>query len=165
MTTQVLLVSTMTDATACAATMQSALGVGVDVAITRREAFSALRRGEFAVVVIDESLAEGDPEWADRAWLQAGLAIPMEVNFAITARTRLVREVRGALQRRRLEKDLARREATVSIGSELKGSVTGLLLETQLTLRVPGVPAALTPKLLHLVELCGELRERLNGQA
>jgi len=43
--------------------------------------------------------------------------------------------------------------------------VTGLLLESQLALREPAIPASLEPKLRHLVELAGALRERLRGPA
>ena len=165
MSRKVLLISTMRDGKACAVAMAEQLDVPVEFAAGRREGLSALRREDYSVVVIEESLAEADPDWADLAWQQAGTAVPMEVNFAISARTRLVREVRGALARRQHETDMARREAAAAIGSELKGSVTGLLLQTQLTLREPGVPPMLAPKLQHLVELATEIRERLRGNA
>ena len=161
METGVLLISTIRDAKACAAAMMERLGVPVEIAAGRREGLIALRRGDYGVVVIEESLAEADPDWADLAWLQAGTAVPIEVNFAISARERLIREVRGGLARRQQEEEQARREATAEIGSELKGSVTGLLLQAELTLREPNVPPMLAPKLQHLLELATEIRERL----
>ncbi len=157
----VLLVSTMKDAKEGAALIAEQLGLPVDVAPGRREALTALRHSEFAVVVIEENLAESDAEWANLVWQHAGLAIPMEVNFSITARSRLIREIRAALSRRQQQTELARREASRTIGNELKGSVTGLLLQTQLTQRSRGVPPELAPKLQHLVELATEIRERL----
>ena len=134
-----------------------------DLKAGRREGLVALRRENYSVVVIEESLAEADPDWADLAWQQAGTAVPMEVNLAISARERLIREVRGALARRQQEKEQARREAAAAIGSELKGSVTGLLLQAELTLREPNVPPPLAPKLQHILELATEIRERLRG--
>jgi hypothetical protein len=46
---------------------------------------------------------------------------------------------------------------------ELKTSVTGLLLESELVLREPATPISLQPRLRHLVELAVVLRERLRG--
>jgi signal transduction histidine kinase len=157
----VLLVSTMKDAKEGAALVAEQLGFPVEVAPGRREALTALRHAEYAVVVIEESLAESDAEWAGLVWQHAGLAVPMEVNFSITARSRLVREIRSALSRRQQETELARKEAARTIGNELKSSVTGLLLQTQLAQRSRGIPAELAPKLQHLVELATEIRERL----
>ena len=126
---------------------------------------AALRRAKFGVVVVEESLAELDPEWADQVWDLAGLAIPVQVNFAISGSARLSREVKAALARRDGEQAVARRAAVTEIENDLKSAVTGLLLESQLVLREPAIPASLEPKLRHLAELAGVLRERLRGSA
>jgi hypothetical protein len=120
-----------------------------------------LRRQQFGVVVVEESLVEGDPEWADQVWKQAGLAMPVLVNFAIAGCARLGREVKAALLRREGDKAVARRAAVSEVENELKSTVTGLLLESELVLREPEIPASLEPRLRHLAELAGKLRERL----
>jgi hypothetical protein len=135
----------------------------VEVASNRRAGLAALRRAEFGVVVVEESLAESDPEWAEQVWELAGLAMPVQVNFAISGCARLGREVKAALLRKDGEKAVARRAAVKEIENDLKSTVTGLLLESELALREPAIPAALEPKLRHLVELAGALRERLRG--
>jgi hypothetical protein len=89
--------------------------------------------------------------------------MPVQVNFAISGCSRLGREVKAALLRRDGEQAVARRAAVTEIENDLKSAVTGLLLESQLALREPAIPAALEPKLRHLVELAGALRERLRG--
>ncbi len=161
MTKNVLIIATIEGVENCAQAIAEQLGTRVEVASTRRMGLMALRRSEFEVVVIEESLVEGDAVWADMVWEQAGLAMPVQVNFAISGAARLVREVRAALARRDGEYALARRAAAVEIENELKSSVTGLLLESELALREPKGSATLEPKLRHLVELAGSLRERL----
>jgi uncharacterized protein YfiM (DUF2279 family) len=164
-TRDVLLISTMDGAEHCAQWIAGQVGSNVEVAATRRAGLVALRRAKFGVVVVEESLAESDSEWADLVWDLAGLAMPVQVNFAISGCARLSREVKAALLRRDGEQAVARRAAVTEIENDLKSAVTGLLLESQLVLREPTVPASLEPKLRHLVELAGLLRERLRGPA
>jgi hypothetical protein len=159
------MISTMDGAEHCAQWIAGQLGSHVEVAATRRAGLAALRRSEFGVVVVEESLAEADPDWADQVWGLAGLAMPVQVNFAISGCARLSREVKAALMRRDGEQAVARRAAVTEIENDLKSAVTGLLLESQLALREPAIPPSLEPKLRHLVELAGALRERLRGTA
>lgn len=161
----VLLISTMDGAENCAKWIADQLGLKVEVAATRRAGLVALRRTRFGVVVVEESLAELDPEWADQVWNLTGLAIPMQVNFAISGCARLSREVKAALLRRDGEQTVAHRAAVMEIENDLKSAVTGLLLESELVLSEPTVPASLEPKLRHLVELASVLRERLRGSS
>jgi len=163
MSKSVLMVTSMADAEGCAAAIERQLGLSVEVAGTRRAALTALRRGEFSVVVLEETMAVADPQGADLLWQQAGTAVPVQVNFAIASCARLVREVRAALARREQEKTLAMRAASSAVGSELKSVVTGILLQSELALREPMVPPKLQEKLRHLVELAGNLRERLQA--
>ena len=71
------------------------------------------------------------------------------------------REVKAALRRRDGDQAVARRVAVTELENDLKSSVTGLLLESELALREPSIPATLEPKLRHLVELAAALRQRL----
>lgn len=159
----VLLISTMDGAEHCAKWIADQIGSKVEVAATRRAGLTALRRASYGVVVVEESLTELDAQWADQVWALAGLAIPVQVNFAISGCARLSREVKSALLRRDGEQSVAHRAAVTEIENDLKSAVTGLLLESQLVLNEPTVPASLEPKLRHLVELAGVLRERLRG--
>jgi len=158
---EVLLISTMPDAPACAVAMADHLQVEVELAATQRQALIALRDRSFSVIAIEQSLAERDADWAESIWQESGVAVPLELNFSISARDRLFREVKAALSRRNRELAMARTEAAAVLGSQLKGSITGLLLQTQLTLQDPGLPAHLAPRLHHLVDLASNIRERL----
>ena len=165
MTRDVLLISMMEGLDHCRRALEESLGAKVAAATNRREALAVLRRAEFGVVVVEEGLAESDPAWADQVWDQAGFAVPLQANFAITGCARLEREVRAALWRREGEQAIARRAVTTEIENELKSSLTGLLLQSELAWREPSVPPALEPRLRHVVELAGAIRERLRTRA
>lgn len=164
MNRQVLIISSMDGAENCGRMISEQVAAVVEVASDRKAGLAALRRAEFGVVVVEESLAEADPEWAELVWELAGLAMPLQVNFAISGCARLGREVKAALLRKDGELVVARKEAAADIENDLKSAVTGLLLESQLALSEPAVPASLEPKLRHLVELAGALRDRLEAR-
>ena len=161
MNNDILIISSMEGAENCARVIGQQIRASVSVAAGPREGMVALRQGTFGVVVVEESLTEADPDWADQIWELAGLAMPLQINFAISGCNRLGREIKAALARRDGENDQARRAAAAELENELKSTVTGLLLESELALREPSIPATLEPKLRHLVELAGALRERL----
>ena len=161
MNQNMLLVTNIPGAENCAAAITRQLGLGVELVSSGRAALAALRRREYAVVVLDENQTEADPAGADVLWQQAGLAIPIQVNLAISGSGRLLREIRAALQRREREQALALRAATQVIGGEINTTITGLLLQTQLMLSEPTIPTALLPKLQQVAQLAGTLRQQL----
>jgi len=161
----ILIVSAAEGIERCATAVAQQLHLTVEIAGYRRAALAAVRRGEYSVILVDESLAESDPAWADLLAQNAGFALSMQINFATTGCARLVREVRSVLLRREHEMVLARQSAVATLQNELRSSVTGLLLQSELALREPSVPPALAPKLRHLVELAGVIREQLRPVA
>jgi len=157
----VLLIAMVEGIASCMRRMEEELQVKVEAARSRREGLDALRCADYGVVVIEESLVEGDPAWADEVWELAGSAVPLQFNFAISGCGRLCREVRAAIARRDREQAIARRSVATEIENELKSSLTGLLLQSELAMREPAVPASLEPKLKHVVEMAGAIRDRL----
>ena len=81
----ILMVTGIEGARNCAAVVAKQLGMEVEIAEGRRAALAALRKKEFAVV-LDETIAECDPAAAEAIWEHAGLAIPMQINFALSGR-------------------------------------------------------------------------------
>ena len=160
-----LLITGISGAEHCAASLSKQLGLPVEVAGSRRDGMAALRKREYSIVVVDEPVAEASSEGAELLWKQAGLAIPLQINFAISGTNRLIREVRAALQRREMEQHLAMRAAATAIENELRDTVTGLLLHSQLALAEPLVSAPLTAKLQTVAALAGNLRTRLERSA
>lgn len=163
--TQVLMIASMKNADGCGREVAERAGVTVEVATNRRAGLAALRRSSFEVVLVEENLAESDPGWADEVWQLAGAGVAVQVNFAIVSCVRLSREVKAALTRKESERVSARRAVASEIETDLKLSITGLLLESELALREPELPDALQPKLRRIVELAGALRERIDQRA
>lgn len=157
----VLLVTSMSGAENCAAAIGRQLGLTVEVAGNRRLALAALRRREYSVLVLDESLVEADPAGTEVLWQQAGLAIPIQVNLGICGCNRVLREVRAALQRREREMSLAMRAAAQIMEGEVNTTLTGLLLKTQLALEEPALTPRAADKLRQVAELAGLLRDQL----
>src|SRR5271157_5147908 len=126
----ILIVTGIEGARNCAAVVQAQLGMDVEVADGRKAALAALRRREFLAVAVDETMAECDPAAAEAIWERAGLAIPLQINFALSGAARLIREIRSALHRREREQMLARKAAAAAVELELKTTVAGLLLQS-----------------------------------
>jgi len=158
----ILMVTGIEGARNCADVVAKQLGTDVQVAEGRRAALAALRRDEFAAVVVDETMTECDPAAAEAIWDRSGLAIPLQINFALSGAARLIREIRAALHRREREELLARRAAAAAIESELKTTVAGLLLNSQLAISGNEVPAQIADKLRVVADLAGNLRQQLN---
>jgi hypothetical protein len=159
----ILLVTGIEGAQNCAAVVETQLGIDVDVAAGRKAALAALRSTEYAAVVIDETLAECDPAAAERICEQAGLAMPLQINFAISGAARLTREIRAALRRREREQALARHAAAAALETELKSTVAGLLLHSELALKGSEVPPPVAEKLRVVADLAGSLRQQLSA--
>jgi signal transduction histidine kinase len=159
----ILIVTGIEGARNCAAVVQAQLGMEVEVAEGRKAALAALRRREFLAVAVDETVAECDPAAAEAVWERAGLAIPLQINFALSGAARLIREIRSALHRREREQALARRAATAAIESELKSTVAGLLLHSQLALSGAEMPPPIAERLRMVADLAGNLRQQLNA--
>jgi hypothetical protein len=157
----ILMVSGMEGAKNCASVIATHLGREVEVADGRKQALAALRRKEFTAVVVDESFVECDPAGTESIWEHAGLAIPIQVNFALCGAARVVREIRAAMHRREREQALAHRAAAVAFESELKTTVAGLLLHSELAASGSEVPAPIAERLRTVAELAGNLRQKL----
>ena len=158
----ILIVTGIEGAQNCAAVVGAQMGMEVELAAGRKAALALLRRHEYAAVVVDESMAECDPAAAEAIWEHSGLAIPMQINFALSGAARLIREIRAALHRREREQTLARRAAAAAIETELKTTVAGLLLNSQLALSGGEVPSPIADKLRVVADLASNLRQQLN---
>jgi hypothetical protein len=158
----ILMVTGIEGARNCADVVSAQLCMDVKVASGRKDALAALRQHEFLAVVVDETLAECDPAAAEKICEHAGMAIPLQINFALSGAARLIREIRAALHRREREETVARKAAAAAIEAELKTTVAGLLLHSQLALNGSDVPAAIAERLRMVADLAGSLRQQLS---
>jgi len=158
----ILIVSGIEGVRNCSDAVAKLLALKVEIAEGRRAALDALRKRSFSAVVVDETLAECDPAAADAIWEHSGAAIPLQINFALSSASRIVREVRAAINRREREQAVALLAAREDIGTELRKTVTGLLLQSQLALSQSGVPTVVAEKLRTVADLAGTLRQQLS---
>jgi CheY-like chemotaxis protein len=161
----ILLVTPSERSRECSAALQEATGEEVMVAESLARATTLLRAECYQVVVLDQYLLEIEPHEAGSTLEHMGTAIPVQVNLAISGMERLLREVRSAIQRRQFEEVRARRAVIGTIYSELNGTVTALLLSTELALEAPGLPVAASEKLESVHDLVKKLRKQLESGA
>lgn len=160
MPSTILLIASAAPALVLADALQRELNLTCFHTANRRAGLAALRRADYSLILLDEDLAEADPLATDALFQTAGSAPVLEINVTAGVE-RVVRQVRSALYRRAQDEARARTVATASLQSELRASLTGLLLESQLALRDAAPEQA--PKLQHLVRLAGDLRDRLRA--
>ncbi len=160
----ILLVTSSLRAADCAAALNKATGKRVVVAESLARAVTLLRAECYLAVVLDQHLLETDPREAETALEHLGTAIAVPVNLGICGMERLVREVREAVQRRQREEVGARKAVMGRMHGELNGTVTALLLSSELALGTPGLPAAATEKIESVHELVKKLRRHLESK-
>lgn len=158
----ILIVTGIEGAKNCADALTRHLGRDVEVVDGRKAALAALRRREFAAVVLDETIADCDQAGAQLIWERAGLAIPLQVNFAVSGTERLIRDVRAALNRRDRERKVAEKAAVAAIESDLNSTLAGLVLHSELALSSTEAGSPLAARLRTMADLAGSLRERLS---
>jgi hypothetical protein len=159
----ILLVTPRERASTCAAAMSGATGEALTTAESLSRATTLLRAESYRAVVLDQQLLETEPHEAATMLAHLGTAILVEVNLAITGRDRLVREVSAAFERSLREEARARRAAIGQLHHELSGTVTALLLTSELGLKIPGLPPSVAEKLQSVRELAQKLRQQLES--
>lgn len=157
----VLIVTAIDDIETTAAALATQLKLKVEIAASRAAALRLLARRAYTVILLDQNLADSDPEGASLLWSHAGVAIPLQINFALAGSARVEREVRAALARRQREEQLASVAATTAIDIELKNAITGFLLESRLALAEENIPPHIEIRLRTLADMADRLRERL----
>jgi hypothetical protein len=157
----ILLITPSARAQDCAEAFLQATNETAHVATTLQQAVSQLRAHEYSAVVIDQSLLDAEPDASEMLLQHIGMAMPVYVNFAISGIERVVRELRAALCRRKREAIIARQGAEQALRSELRGTVTALLLSCELALQMPHLPHAAETKIRAAYELAREMRAKI----
>ncbi len=145
----------------CADALRVATGQETEWAQSLQEAATRLRQQTYSAAVIDQFLLETEPDESDQMIEHLGTAFPVYVNFAVTGMDRLVREVRSALHRRQREEGVARRAVAEQMNSEMRETLTAMLLSCELAMSVPDVPDPAVEKIRAIDNLARELRLRL----
>jgi 16S rRNA C967 or C1407 C5-methylase (RsmB/RsmF family) len=159
--TTALIVTAIDGIESRAAELARHLNVTIEVASNRTAALRLLSRKGYAIVVVDQILFDSDPEGCDGIWKNAGMAIPLQINFALASSARLERELRGALARREREQQLGAAAGAAAVDDVIKNAITSFLLESQLALAEENIPPRVENRLRTLAAMADQLRERL----
>src|SRR5438270_10301763 len=157
----ILLITSSSTGAQCADSLYAATGQQTQWAQTLHEGSTRLREQTYSAAVIDQFLLETEPEESDQMIEHLGTAFPVYVNFGVTGMERLVRDVRSALHRRKREEAVARRAVVEQMHSEMRETLTAMLLSCELAMSVPDVPFPAAEKIRTIDNLARELRLRL----
>lgn len=157
----VLLVTAMEGAAGLAAAVSEHVGVVLELVRSRRAALASLRRYQFDVVVVDAALPDGEVTPTDMLWQNAEGAMPLELDLRLLGANGVVRVLSTVLDRREQMEASVRESVTRSIAEELRGVVTGLLLQSDLVLRDKALTPAVEAKVREMRALADGLRVRL----
>jgi len=157
----ILLVTTSSRANEYAAALERGTGVKTQVAASAAQASAKLQATEYDALVVDQSLVEADPRALDTLLNRCGTAMPVYVNLALHACERVAREVQVALRRAQEERVVAGRVAGKLLRNELCSEVTGILLNSELALRQPGLPPDTAARIYSVRALAEKMRSRL----
>lgn len=157
----ILLITSLEKAQNCAKALEETAAETVHVAATLGQAVAQLEAHEFTAVVMDQLLLDAEPHDVETIVKHLGSAVPVYSNFAISGIERVSRELRSALHRRRRESLVARQEAEQTLRSELKDTITALLLSCEMALDVPHLPLFAETKMRAVDALAREMRAKL----
>lgn len=157
----ILLITPSQRGSECATAIETALAQPAQAVKSFQEAAFCLRAHNYSAVVIDECLLDADPDQASLMLKHIQTAIPIYVNGAINGIPRVVEKVQSALQRRTHDEAMARLSALASLRSELREPLTGILLNCELVLDLPDVPAGIKEKIRAVHDLARQLGAKL----
>ena len=157
----ILLITPSASGPQCAESLKAATGQETHWAQSLQEASTRLREQTYRAAVIDQFLLESEPDDSDQMIEHLGTSFPVYINFGVTGMERLVREVRSALHRCKREEGAARRAVEDQMRSEMRETLTALLLSCELAMSVPDVPIPAAEKIRLIDNLARELRVRL----
>jgi hypothetical protein len=157
----ILLVTTSTRGKDCAAALELGTGHKTHVSATVPLALTRLQAAEYDAIAVDQSLLEADPHALDTLFNRCGTAMPLYINLALHSPERVDREVQVALRRIDGEKVQAMKSAEQSLANQLRGNLTGILLNSDLALRQKSIPVDVAEKVKSVRDLAEQMRVHL----
>lgn len=143
-------------------------GMEIRSAESVEQAFQILRGTVCRVAVVDAGFLEINAQGVDALLFETSSAVPIFPNLAVCGSERLAAEIKAALRRGDKERQKASDWVRGEFRSDLKDTVTALLLNCDLAFQIPNLPPEATRKLRLLHDLAGKMRDQLEtevGQA
>jgi hypothetical protein len=157
----ILLIWSSERAQECARAIEEAFQQRVQVAATLHEGCERLRTEEYSAVLVDQWITEVEPAQADYLFHHLGTAVPVFVNFSISAMERILRELRAAFNRHGREIVVARHTARLGLRNELKDDVTALLLCCGMALDDPALSESALERLKAIEGVANQIKSKL----
>ncbi len=157
----ILLITPSVNGLQCAESVFAETSQETHWAQSLQEAATCLRERTYSAAIIDQFLLETEPEESDQMIEHLGTAFPVYINFAVTGLERLLREVRSALHRRKREESAALQAVVEQMNSEMRETLTAMLLSCELAMSVPNVPLPAAEKIRAIDDLARAMRLRL----
>ena len=157
----ILLIWSSERAQDCARAIEEAFQQRVYVAATLHEGCEHLRMEEYSAAVVDQWITEVEPAQVDYLFHHLGTAVPVFVNFSISAMERILRELRAAFNRHGRETMVARHTARLALRNELKDDVTALLLCCGMALDDPALTETAFARLKQVEEAANQIKSKL----
>lgn len=158
-----ILVTTSPRAKECSAAIEEMTHQKTQIATSLARAVALLQSYDYDALVLDESFHQTEFGAVNLLLDHAGIAMPIYVNLALHGTDRVAREVNTGLLRFIREKMSAMRSAEYLVRSELRGEVTGILLNSELALREPALADAVAAKIQIMHELAEKMRLKLEA--
>ncbi len=159
----VLLVTTMPGVENLAAVLSEGACVVLEIARSRRAALAALRRQPFEAIIVDAALPLNEVTQTDLLWQNAGGAVPLELDLAVLGTSALIRLLRSVLERRSEMEATVREDVARAMAEDLRSTVTGMLLQSDLALRDQTLSPSLEQRFRQLRSMADDLRVRLRA--
>jgi len=161
----ILLLSPLAKTQDCALAIEEATSELVRMCASAEQAIAELQKQSFKAAVLDQLLLDAEPDEGAALLSHLGSTVPVYLNFAVTAKSRVIRELRAALQRRARETAAAQRDAEQILRHEFKDAVTALLLSCEMALQVPNLPPVAEDRMQAAEALAREMSMKLGGSA
>lgn len=159
----IILVTTSSRAKECAAAIEQTTHQKTQIATSLAKAVELLQTHDYDVLLLDESFHQTEIGRIDLLLNHAGVAMPIYVNLALHSTDRVAREVQTGLLRVVRERLAAMRLAENTLRSELRGEVTGILLNSELAMREPSLSESVAARVRVMHELAEKMRSKLES--
>ncbi len=160
----ILFISPYQNASHCATQIERATHEEVKAVDSVKTGLSALRTQEFSVVVADENLLECSPGSAEVLVERMQSDVPVFLDMACMSAERISKHVQLAVRRREVEYKTARQVAAAELHAELKSEVTGMLISSEMAMKIPSLPPKAAEQLATVLESAKRIRQKLQSQ-
>jgi hypothetical protein len=159
----ILLVSRVAVSQDDTARLSQETGMELRAAESVEQAFQIVRGTVCQVAVVDAGFVETDPKGVDALLFESVSAVPIFPNLAVCGLERLAAEIKAALRRGEKERLRAGDCARTEFRSDLKDTVTALLLNCDLAFQIPELSPEAAKKIYLLHELASKMRDQLES--